>query len=174
MTEMDILQGAVGAIVYQNYDNGYAILRLLCDDGQSATVVGTIPMPTVGERLMVTGKWKNHPSYGRQFEAEFLERLLPQSAQEIQSYLSGRVIKGIGPKTAAKIVLHFGEDTLHIMEREPHRLAEIAGISAVKDNSQYVLIEIVRNFRNEDALGTCCDTNVKCDPACVSSHYFDN
>ena len=132
MTEMEILQGAIGAIVYQNYDNGYAILRLLCQDGQTATVVGTIPMPTVGERLMVTGKWKNHPSYGRQFEAEFLERLMPQSAQEIQNYLSGRVIKGIGPKTAAKIVLHFGEDTLRIMEHEPHRLAEVAGISAAK------------------------------------------
>ena len=132
MTEMEILQGAIGAIVYQNYDNGYAILRLLCQDGQTATVVGTIPMPTMGERLMVTGKWKNHPTYGRQFEAEFLERLMPQSAQEIQNYLSGRIIKGIGPRMAAKIVSRFGEDTLHILEREPHRLAEVSGISAAK------------------------------------------
>ena len=132
MTEMEILQGAIGAIVYQNYDNGYAILRLLCQDGQTATVVGTIPMPTMGERLMVTGKWKNHPTYGRQFEAEFLERLMPQSAQEIQNYLSGRIIKGIGPRMAAKIVSRFGEDTLRILERESHRLAEVSGISAAK------------------------------------------
>ena len=132
MTEMEILQGAIGAIVYQNYDNGYAILRLLCQDGQAATVVGTIPMPTMGERLMVTGKWKNHPTYGRQFEAEFLERLMPQSAQEIQNYLSGRIIKGIGPRMAAKIVSRFGEDTLRVLEREPHRLAEVSGISAAK------------------------------------------
>ncbi len=132
MTEMEILQGAIGAIVYQNYDNGYAILRLLCQDGQTATVVGTIPMPTMGERLMVTGKWKNHPTYGRQFEAEFLERLMPQSAQEIQNYLSGRIIKGIGPRMAAKIVSRFGEDTLRVLEREPHRLAEVPGISAAK------------------------------------------
>ncbi len=132
MTETEILQGSVGAVVYQNYDNGYAILRLQCEDGQTVTVVGTIPMPTVGERLMVTGRWKTHPSYGKQFEAEFLERLMPQSAQEIQNYLSGRTIKGIGPRMAAKIVMRFGENTLQIMEREPHRLAEVSGISDAK------------------------------------------
>ena len=132
MTEMEILQGAVAAIVYQNYDNGYSILRLQCEDGQTVTVVGTIPLPTIGERLMVTGRWKTHNSYGRQFEAEFLERLMPQSSIEIQNYLSGRVIKGIGPRIAARIVARFGENTLHIIEREPERLAEISGISSSK------------------------------------------
>ena len=43
--ELDILQGAIGAVVYQNYENGYSVLRLLCDDGSTVTVVGTIPLP---------------------------------------------------------------------------------------------------------------------------------
>ncbi len=129
---MEIIQGTVAAVVYQNYENGYAILRLGVGGGQTVTVVGTIPLPAVGERLMVTGKWGNHPNYGRQFEAEFLERLMPQSAMEILSYLSGRIIKGIGPKTAARIVNRFGDQTLQIMEREPERLAEISGISREK------------------------------------------
>ena len=132
MTEMEILQGTVGAVVFQNYDNGYAVLRLQCEDGQTVTVVGTIPLPTVGERLMVTGKWSTHSSYGRQFEAEFLERLMPQTALEIQQYLAGRIIKGIGPRIAAKIVARFGDSTLRIMESEPERLAEISGISPAK------------------------------------------
>ena len=72
MTEPEILQGTIGAVVYQNYDNGYAVLRLRCADGQTVTVVGTIPMPSPGERLMVTGRWTTHASFGRQFEAEFL------------------------------------------------------------------------------------------------------
>ncbi len=131
-SELEILQGAISAVVYQNYDNGYAVLRLSLQDGQTATVVGTIPLPTVGERLMVTGKWGSHPSYGKQFEAEFLERLLPQTSQEILSYLSSRAIKGIGPVTAARIVKRFGDQTLHIMEQEPHRLAEVSGISPAK------------------------------------------
>lgn len=130
--DTEILQGAIAAVIYQNYDNGYAVLRLQCQDGQTVTVVGTIPLPAVGERLMVTGKWSSHPSYGKQFDAEFLERLMPETTAEITAYLSSRVIRGIGPKLAGRIVAHFGEQTLRIIEREPLRLAEVSGISETK------------------------------------------
>ena len=130
--EMEIIQGVISAVVYENYDNGYAVLRLNVGGGQAVTVVGTIPLPAVGERLMVTGRWSTHSSYGRQFEAEFLERLMPQTGMEILSYLSSRIIKGIGPRMAARIVDHFGDETLVVMEREPLRLAEVTGISREK------------------------------------------
>ena len=129
---MEIIQGTISAVVYQNYENGYSVLRINCGGGMMVTVVGTIPLPAIGERLMVTGKWSNHASYGRQFEAEFLERLMPQTAMEILSYLSSRTIKGIGPRMAARIVEHFGDETLRVMEMEPLRLAEVAGISREK------------------------------------------
>ncbi len=134
--EMEILQGAISAVVYQNAENGYSVLRLHIGGNQHVTVVGTIPLPVVGEQLMVTGKWGNHSSYGRQFEAEFLERLMPQNAMEILSYLSSRVIKGIGPRMAARIVEHFGDETLQVMEREPLRLAEVSGIT--KDRARAI------------------------------------
>ena len=130
--ELEIIQGVIAAVIFQNYDNGYCVLRLRCPDGQQITVVGTIPLPTVGEQLMVTGKWSSHSNYGKQFEAEFLERLMPQSSAEILGYLSGRIVKGIGPKLAARIVDRFGDETLRIMEQEPHRLAEVSGISEAK------------------------------------------
>ena len=141
--ELQILQGTVSGVTYQNYENGYSVLRLACIDGQTVTVVGTIPLPVVGERLMVTGKWSSHASYGLQFEAEFLERLMPQTALEIQTYLAGRVIKGIGPKTAARIVAKFGDETLQIMERCPERLSEVSGISLQK------AVEIGKEFRTQ-------------------------
>ena len=56
--ELEIIQGTIEAVVFQNYDNGYAVLRLRRDDADTITVVGTIPRPTVGERLMVTGRPK--------------------------------------------------------------------------------------------------------------------
>ena len=130
--ELEIIQGAISTVVYQNYENGYAVLRVSVGGGQTVTVVGIIPLPAVGERLMVTGRWSTHSSYGRQFEAEFLERLMPQSSMEILQYLSSKVIKGIGPKMAARIVDRFGEETLAVMEREPLRLAEVPGISREK------------------------------------------
>ena len=127
--ELEILQGTIAAVVYQNYDNGYSVLRLNIGGNQHVTVVGTIPLPCLGERLMVTGKWSTHSSYGKQFEADFLERMMPQTEMEILTYLSGRVIKGIGPKIAQRIVNRFGDQTLQVMEREPERLSEVAGIT---------------------------------------------
>lgn len=132
--ELEILQGAVASVVYQNYDNGYSVLKLNCA-GKTVTVVGIIPLPVVGERLMVTGKWSNHSSFGKQFEAEFLERMLPQTTMEIQSFLSSRAIKGIGPVMAARIVEYFGEQTLYVLEQEPEKLAQIPGISLEKARS---------------------------------------
>ena len=127
--ELEILQGTIAAVVYQNYDNGYSVLRVNIGGNQHVTVVGTIPLPCIGERLMVTGKWATHSSYGKQFEADFLERMMPQTETEILTYLSGRVIKGIGPKIAQRIVNRFGAETLQVMEREPERLSEVAGIT---------------------------------------------
>ena len=82
-TELELLRGSVAAVVYQNPENGYTVLRFSCEDGQQITVVGTIPMAVVGERLMVTGKWVTHAAYGRQFEAEYLERLMPETRAEL-------------------------------------------------------------------------------------------
>lgn len=130
--EQELISGTIAAVVYQNQENGYSVLKLDCEDGSLITVVGTIPVPIAGERLIVTGKWITHSTYGRQFEAEFLERLLPDSRQEILAYLSSRAVRGIGPKTAEKIVEHFGEDALKILDSSPERLTEIPGISMRK------------------------------------------
>lgn len=128
--EQELISGTIAAVVYQNQLNGYAVIKLDSEDGSMITVVGVIPSAIAGERLIVTGKWVQHSTYGKQFEAEFLERLLPDTCNDILAYLSSRAVKGIGPKTAEKIVAKFGEDSLKILDRTPERLAEISGISA--------------------------------------------
>lgn len=127
--EQELISGTIAAVLFQNQENGYAVVKLDSEDGSLITVVGTIPVPIVGERLIVTGKWTTHSNYGKQFEAEFLERLLPDSTNDIRAYLSSRAVRGIGPKTAEKIVAKFGEDSLKILDTAPERLAQISGIS---------------------------------------------
>lgn len=141
--EQEILYGAVSAVIFQNPENGYTVLRLKTQDGETVTVVGTIPMTAVGERLAVTGRWTAHASYGRQFEAEILERYMPESRDEILSYLSSRAVKGVGEKTAQRIVAAFGERSLDVMENDPDRLAQVPGISASKAR------EISENFKRQ-------------------------
>lgn len=141
--ENELISGTIAAVVFQNQENGYAVIKLQSEDGALITVVGTIPVPAAGERLIVTGKWTTHTSYGRQFEAEFLERLLPDSTAEILAYLSSRAVRGIGPKTAEKIVARFGESTLKILDSTPERLTEIDGISMKK------ALEMGASFRRQ-------------------------
>ncbi len=127
-----MIRGSVTAVVYQNEENGYAVLRFQTEGGETVTVVGTIPMTTVGERLVVAGRWSRHPAYGRQFEAEFLERLMPERAADILTYLSSRAVKGIGAATARRLVEAFGDETLEVLEQSPERLAALPGISQKK------------------------------------------
>ena len=127
--EQEMLYGTVAAIVFQNQENGYTVLRLRSQDGEMVTVVGSIPMTVVGERLSIAGRWISHATYGRQFEADLLERLMPETKDEILSYLSSRAVKGVGEKTAARIVMAFGDRSLEVIENEPETLAQVPGIS---------------------------------------------
>lgn len=130
--ELVRIEGSVSAVVFQNAENGYSVLRLKDAAGELTTVVGTVPDTQVGERLRIEGRWSNHSSYGRQLEIVSLERLMPESRIEILAYLSSHAIRGIGPKIAARIVERFGAESLKIIETEPLRLAEINGISEAK------------------------------------------
>ena len=130
MAERCTVEGAVQSLIFQNEDNGYTVLSLLTDDGELVTVVGCIPCAAPGEGMTVTGVWTNHPSYGPQFAAESVERRMPQTEEEIVSYLSSGILKGIGPATAQRLVDRFGADTLAVIEEEPERLQTVKGITA--------------------------------------------
>lgn len=127
--ESQMIQGTVLAVIYQNPENGYCVLKVRTEQGEAVTVVGTIPMCVVGERLAIVGRWTRHQSFGQQFEAEFLERLMPETTSEILAFLSSRAVKGIGPKMAEKIVSRFGEKSLNVLEQDPMQLTQIPGIS---------------------------------------------
>lgn len=122
------LEGSVEQIVFCNEDNGYTVCDLALED-DIVTVCGIMPMLCEGDRLCVYGRWVHSAKYGRQFSVEQYERVMPADTASILRYLSSRAIKGIGPKTAVKIVEEFGEDTFDVIENHPEWLANIKGVS---------------------------------------------
>ncbi len=122
------LEGSIEQIVYCNEENGYTVCDISVDD-DIVTVCGIMPMLCEGDRLTVYGKWVHSAKYGRQFSAEQYERIMPADTASMLRYLSSRAIKGIGPKTAVKIVEEFGEDSFDVIENHPEWLANIKGIS---------------------------------------------
>ena len=127
--ELSYIEGTVDAVVYQNPENGYTVLRLSIGEGRAVTVVGCIPGAAPGEGLGVRGSWGRHISYGEQFKAETVERRLPAGEKAIFDYLSAGTVRGIGAATARKIVEQFGSDALRILEEHPEQLTAIPGVT---------------------------------------------
>ena len=137
------LTGTVENIIYKNEENGYTVLRLKNDSGELVTVVGCFPYAAAGESMIISGSWVNHSVHGRQFKAEFAQRLLPTSANAIYQFLAGGSVKGIGPATASLIVNRFGDDSLDVMLNSWEELTKIKGISAAKAQ------QISKSFRRQ-------------------------
>ncbi len=158
MTEEVVVSGVIESVIFRNDDNGYAVLKLRGEDGGEIIAVGCVPFAGMGEYIEASGIWINHSSYGEQFKISAFTRALPNTADMILEYLSSGIIKGIGRKTAEKIVEVFGDESLYIIERCPKRLCEVAGITSKKaeqigrqfdlQNSMMLLME----FANENNL----------------------
>ena len=146
MEELVTCEGTVHSVIFQNAENGYTVLRLLTEEGEVITVVGCIPCVAPGEHLAVSGTRETHPQHGEQVRVVELERSLPEDEEEIFSYLSSGVCKGVGPATARRIVERFGPETLDVLEREPERLTTLKGITARKAQ------EIAENYRQHMGL----------------------
>lgn len=97
MGEETTIMGTVLSVVFQNEENGYAVLRLVTDDGELLTLVGCVPCAAPGENLTATGSFSSHPQYGEQFSASEVERYLPSNETEILNYLASGVVRGVGP-----------------------------------------------------------------------------
>ena len=129
-SEIQHLSGSVERVIYLNEENGYAICDLGCDsEDEIVTIVGTIPYVSEGDLIEVYGQWVHNPKYGRQFKVSQYEKKLPSDSNSILRYLASGAIKGIGPKTAMKIVQEFGEDTFDVLENHPDWLAQLPGIT---------------------------------------------
>jgi exodeoxyribonuclease V alpha subunit len=127
-----VLEGVLERITYANEETGYTIARVATarSGPDLLTVVGPLLGAQPGESLRLTGRWGSHPRYGRQFEVASYVTVLPATVQGIERYLGSGLIRGIGPRMAARIVGHFGADTLRVIEEEPARLVEVHGLGA--------------------------------------------
>ena len=130
--ELQELSGTIENVIYKNEANGYTVLRLRDGSGETSTVVGCFPYAAPGESMLLSGTWTTHSVHGRQFKAEFAQRLLPTNAAAIYQFLAGGSVKGVGPATASLIVDRFGDETLDILLNRPDRLSEVRGISRAK------------------------------------------
>ncbi len=128
------IRGIVDRVTYHNPDNGWSILRVLPfnnPNGQETVIVHQTKV-FAGATMEFQGTWTVHPKYGRQFQATKAEEKKPATTAALEKYLGSGLIKGVGPKTAKRIVKHFNEQTLEVFEKSIDRLTEVPGIAQKK------------------------------------------
>lgn len=123
------VEGHVERVTFYNPDSHFAIFRFRVDgSGGRISVLGTMPEPGIGETLRITGSWETHPRFGEQLRLTRFETVLPTTADDIRTYLAAGFLPGLGIKTVSRLVDHFGDDTLAVIESTPERLTEVDGI----------------------------------------------
>lgn len=143
MQGLEAIEGVVSKVIF-NGDNNYAVVAVRSEHipqfaqnsnfPNSFVAVGNFTRIAEGQHLILKGKW-SQTRYGWRFAVEEYEEVAPPSEEALIQYLSSKLFKGIGVKTAREIVKTFGQDTLKIIKTEPERLMDVKGISETKKNA---------------------------------------
>ena len=131
--ERETLVGSVERVTFHNADTGFAVLRVKARGRRDLVpLVGHAAIIAAGEYVHAVGTWTTDRTHGLQFRADTLKTTAPTSAEGIARYLGSGMVRGIGPKLAARIVALFGLDTFEVIEADPARLREVAGIGSLR------------------------------------------
>ena len=131
--------GTIERIIFENPSNFFRILLLDIEDTDAEDfedfeiiVTGSMADVMEGEDYTFWGSLVQHPKYGQQLKISRYERAKP-SSKGLVKYFSSDHFKGIGVKTAQKIVQLYGEDTEDTIDKilaEPEKLTQINGLAA--------------------------------------------
>ena len=99
-----VVEGTLTGFTFRNPDTGFAVAKLLPDGPEDRlAVVGQLAQLAEGQRVKVTGRYEEHPRFGRQLKVLETRAVLPSSIAGIRAYLASTLIKGIGPAMAERI-----------------------------------------------------------------------
>ncbi len=127
------IQGIVERVTFHNESNGWSVLRVKCfNEFDTVAVIVHQTKVFAGATMKFYGSWTQHPKFGKQFAAERAEERKPATTAALEKYLGSGLIKGVGPKTAKRIVSHFGNETLNVFEKRIDDLLLVPGIAGKK------------------------------------------
>jgi exodeoxyribonuclease V alpha subunit len=129
----EYLSGTIERITYHSPENGFCVIRVKVKGYRDlVTVTGNIPSVSVGEYIKCSGAWNNDRNHGKQFKADFLKSLPPDTLEGIEKYLGSGLIKGIGAHFAKRLVSAFGDKVFEVIENKPDLLSTVEGIGKIR------------------------------------------
>ncbi len=186
-SELEKVDGSVERVTFHSEESGFAVLRVkVKGQRELVTIVGSIPNIVAGEWIEAEGEWIIDKQHGRQFKAEELKSMPPESLAGIEKFLGSGLVKGIGPVYAEKLVAEFGKDIFDVIENRSALLEKIPGIGRmrrvmIKDGwNETVTIRAIMSFLLSNGVSTArafrifkqygnqAIKKVQADPYCLS------
>lgn len=155
--------GTVERIIFENPNNFFRILLLDIEDTDAKfddfeiIVTGTMADIMEGQDYTFWGTLVQHPKYGEQLKVTRYERAKPTS-KGLVKYFASDHFKGIGVKTAQKIVDLYGDNTIDQILADPSRLVRINGLSAV--NREAFVSKLRQNYGTEMLLSKLAEYGI--------------
>lgn len=125
---MEEITGVVERFLFQSPENGFSVFIVQLNNKNTVTAKGNLPNIQPGQEVFLFGNWIFHAKFGRQFEVVKFSAATPTSILGLKKYLGSGMIKGIGKTYAEKLVNHFGQDILEVIENNPEQLKQVPGI----------------------------------------------
>ena len=130
-----VMRGQLARIRFESDDGEFAVAEIDLEDGQRVTIVGSLLGVKLGQDVEVAGQWQTHAKFGKQLALQSIHPVVPTTPEAIERYLSSGLIDGIGPVLAQRIVEHFGEKTLDVLDDNPFRIIDVPGIGGKRAES---------------------------------------
>ena len=163
----EYLSGTIERITYHNSDNGFCVIRVKVKGHKDlVTVTGNVPSVSAGEYIKCSGIWHNDRNHGKQFKADFLKSLPPDTLEGIEKYLGSGLIKGIGAHFAKRLVAKFGDKVFEVIENKPDLLSTVEGIGRIRAKSICInwrdqkIIREIMVFLQSHGVGTSRATRI--------------
>lgn len=133
--------------IFFSEESGYGVFKVsVKGTREQTTLVGNLLDVNEGDLLEISGEEVDHPTYGKQIRVLSFKAVLPEDKEGIVKYLSSGRIKGVGQKTAERIVDRFGTGTFEILQEHPERLREIKGIK------KFIVDEVKKNIKENKVI----------------------
>ncbi len=156
---MAFVEGSLKRYLFYSEDTSYSVIKLKISDTDDPDIVhfeptiivcGFFPKLEHDINYRFYGEITNHPKYGIQYAAERFERMVDNTYEGLLDYLSSDLFKGVGKKTAERIIDKLGMDALDKIAEDKHVLDKVERVNAKLRDS--IFAEVVANKEMENTL----------------------
>ena len=152
--------GNIRKIIYESNNGPYKVgifkVRATNDDEMREYVnkvigfTGNFAEVNPDVDYILYGRLVEHPKYGTQFDVLNYEIKAPSDLDSLVLYLSSGMFKGIGLKTAKRIVERFGTGTIKTIKENPEDIATVSGMTITKARRMHD--KILENEYNQELI----------------------